>query len=70
MPFVSAALLAAERDLLADTTLDAVIPHTDGGTEHFMPSTGVRPACPLSRKPYRLRNGAWMPGFRRRACVF
>jgi len=35
MPFVSSALLAAERDLLADITLDAVIPQTDGGTEPF-----------------------------------
>jgi molybdopterin-guanine dinucleotide biosynthesis protein A len=35
MPFVSAALLEAERDLLADTALDAAIPQTDGGTEPF-----------------------------------
>jgi molybdopterin-guanine dinucleotide biosynthesis protein A len=36
MPFASAELLAAERDLLlADETLDAVIPRPDGLTEPF-----------------------------------
>ncbi|HEX9030179.1 MAG TPA: molybdenum cofactor guanylyltransferase, partial [Anaerolineales bacterium] len=35
MPFVSAALLAAARDLLADPTIDAVIPRTADGTEPF-----------------------------------
>lgn len=35
MPFVSPALLRAERDLLADPALDAAIPRTEGGTEPF-----------------------------------
>ncbi len=35
MPFVSATLLAAERDLLVSTGSDAVIPLVEGGTEPF-----------------------------------
>ena len=35
MPFASAALLAAQRDLLLATGSDAVIPQTGGGTEPF-----------------------------------
>jgi molybdopterin-guanine dinucleotide biosynthesis protein A len=35
MPFVSASLLAAERDLLSDPGLDAAIPKTGHGTEPF-----------------------------------
>lgn len=35
MPYVSAALLAAARDLLADPAIDAVIPRTADGTEPF-----------------------------------
>ncbi len=35
MPFVQPALLAYERDLLQDGTIDAAIPKTGGGTEPF-----------------------------------
>jgi molybdopterin-guanine dinucleotide biosynthesis protein A len=35
MPFVSSQLLAYERDLLQDPSLDAAIPKTEGGTEPF-----------------------------------
>jgi molybdopterin-guanine dinucleotide biosynthesis protein A len=35
MPFVSAPLLAAERDLLEQTNSDAVVPRTEGGSEPF-----------------------------------
>jgi molybdenum cofactor guanylyltransferase len=35
MPFVSIALLAAQRDLLVEGDFDAVIPQTEGGTEPF-----------------------------------
>ncbi len=35
MPFVSAPLLAAERDLLELTRSDAVVPRTEGGSEPF-----------------------------------
>lgn len=35
MPFVSAALLAAQRELLVSGDYDAVIPRTEGGTEPF-----------------------------------
>jgi len=35
MPFVSAPLLAYQRDLLVNLKLDAVIPRSEGGTEPF-----------------------------------
>lgn len=35
MPFVSAPLLTAQRDLLVSADYDAVIPRTEGGTEPF-----------------------------------
>lgn len=35
MPFVSASLLAYQRDLLEERGLDAVIPRSEGGTEPF-----------------------------------
>jgi molybdopterin-guanine dinucleotide biosynthesis protein A len=35
MPFVSASLLAAERELLELTGIDAVVPRTEGGSEPF-----------------------------------
>jgi molybdopterin-guanine dinucleotide biosynthesis protein A len=35
MPFVQPELLAYERDLLLDVTIDAAIPKTEGGTEPF-----------------------------------
>lgn len=35
MPFVQPELIAYERDLLLDATIDAAIPKTEGGTEPF-----------------------------------
>jgi len=35
MPFISSALLLAERDLLLQTQADGVVPHLEGGVEPF-----------------------------------
>jgi len=69
MPFVSAALLAAERDLLADTALDAVIPRTDGGTEPFHAVYRRATCLPVIQEAIQAekwRVDAWFPKARLR----
>ncbi len=64
MPFVSATLLAAERDLLADTALDAAIPQTDGGTEPFHAvyrRATCLPAIQEAIQAEKWRVDAWFP---------
>jgi len=57
MPFVSAALLAHQRDLLADDSYDAAIPRTAGGTEPFH-AVYRRSAC-LPRVEAAIRADLW-----------
>jgi molybdopterin-guanine dinucleotide biosynthesis protein A len=69
MPFVSAALLAAERDLLADASLDAVIPQTEGGTEPFHAvyrRETCLPAIQAAIQAEKWRVDAWFPKARLR----
>lgn len=57
MPFVSANLLAAERDLLVSTGSDAVIPQTEGGTEPFHAVYYRQPCLPAIEAA--LHGGKW-----------
>jgi molybdopterin-guanine dinucleotide biosynthesis protein A len=69
MPFVSAALLAAEQDLLADTSLDAAIPQTEGGTEPFHAvyrRATCLPAIQEAMQSEKWRVDAWFPQARLR----
>jgi molybdopterin-guanine dinucleotide biosynthesis protein A len=62
MPFVSASLLTAERDLLVEPGLDAVIPKTAHGTEPFHATyrrSTCLPAVEWAIKAEKWRADAW-----------
>jgi molybdopterin-guanine dinucleotide biosynthesis protein A len=64
MPFVSVALLAAQRDLLIEGAFDAVIPQTEGGTEPFHAiyrRATCLPAIQEAIQSEKWRVDAWFP---------
>lgn len=67
MPFVSAGLLAVERDLLVSSDSDAVLPRTSSGVEPFHAvyrRAACLPAVQAAMEAQKWRVDAWFDGVR------